>query len=89
LFERANFTGKAGDFFPWTIVDHKHEMASGNTGLFGSGPVRLMGRYNGTVTAPTDLTSLAVDTGGTPIAANHIDTEVRPDNHLINKYILV
>lgn len=66
-------TRLAGSYEAPMLLDHKHEETVGTlpSSLFGIGATnRLIGRYNGTGTGKTDLTSSPVKTDGTAAIAS-------------------
>jgi len=91
LFTRNTGTGRdVGIYQGHAIVKHRHEGTVGTlpTSLFGIGLIaRLIGRYAGTQTGFTDLTSEPVDSGGNTLS--NMDTETRPTNNSQNQFVIV
>ena len=91
VFERVtDGTRLPADFQDHAMLDHQHESPIGNLPAppFGQGTTtRTVGRYGGTISEQSDLTSHPVNTTGAALA--NVDDETRPKNRATKKYVYV
>lgn len=93
LFERNNNVGKSGDYGEQSMQDHFHlsgHEATGSSGRFIRGVQHLIEAAKGTGAGNTTVNGFA-STGDVDNSSGNVylDSETKPKNYLINKYVLV